>query len=139
VKGSFGTVRFGAATPWITGRSAGAYQQERTDVANTKPTPPPAYEAFVARYPRLARAWEAIHEAGDDGPLDARTARLVRLAIAIGALREGAVHSSVRKARAMGITTEEVEQVVALAAGTLGLPATVAVYTWVADQPDSSD
>jgi alkylhydroperoxidase/carboxymuconolactone decarboxylase family protein YurZ len=92
----------------------------------------------VKRHPKLGQAWEAIHEAGNAGPLDARTARLVRLAIAIGALREGAVHSSVRKAQSLGITTQEIDQVVALAAGTLGLPATVAVYTWVADQLDRS-
>jgi alkylhydroperoxidase/carboxymuconolactone decarboxylase family protein YurZ len=104
-----------------------------------EPKPPQAYEAFVKRYPKLGQAWDAIHEAGDEGPLDPRTARLVKLGIAIGALREGAIHSSVRKARAMGITTTEIEQVVALAAGTLGLPATVAVYTWIAGRHDASD
>ena len=100
------------------------------------PKPPAAYEAFVKRYPKLGQAWDAIHEAGEEGPLDAKAARLVKLAIAIGALREGAIHSSVRKARAMGITTQEIEQVIALAAGTLGLPATVAVYSWIADRAD---
>jgi alkylhydroperoxidase/carboxymuconolactone decarboxylase family protein YurZ len=97
------------------------------------PKPPETYEAFVQRYPRIARAWEELAEAGKDGPLDARTARLTKLALAIGALREGAVHANVRKALAAGITAAEVEQVVALAAGTLGLPATVAVYSWVQD------
>jgi alkylhydroperoxidase/carboxymuconolactone decarboxylase family protein YurZ len=101
------------------------------------PRPPKAYEAFVKRYPKLGEAWEAIHEEGSNGPLDRRTVRLVKLGIAIGALREGAIHSSVRKARAMGITAKEIEQVVALAAGTLGLPATVAVYTWIAERADS--
>jgi alkylhydroperoxidase/carboxymuconolactone decarboxylase family protein YurZ len=33
----------------------------------------------------------------------------------------------------MGITPAEIEQVVALAAGTLGLPSTVACFTWVQD------
>jgi alkylhydroperoxidase/carboxymuconolactone decarboxylase family protein YurZ len=79
-----------------------------------------------------------VHEAGRDGPLDARTARLVKLGIAIGAMREGAIHSSVRKARAEGITMREIEQVVALAAGTLGLPSTVAVYTWITGRTDQS-
>jgi alkylhydroperoxidase/carboxymuconolactone decarboxylase family protein YurZ len=95
------------------------------------PTPPETYQAFVKRYPRLGQAWEAIAEAGEDGPLDAKTTRLVKLAVAIGALRQGAVHANVRKARAMGIARGEIEQVIALAAGTLGLPATVAVYSWV--------
>jgi alkylhydroperoxidase/carboxymuconolactone decarboxylase family protein YurZ len=97
------------------------------------PKPPETYEAFVRRYPRIARAWEELGQAGQEGPLDARTARLVKLALAVGALREGAVHANVRKALAAGISPAEVEQVVALAAGTLGLPATVAVFSWVQD------
>jgi hypothetical protein len=48
-------------------------------------------------------------------------------------MREGAVHSSVRKALAGGVEPEAVEQVVALAAGTMGMPATVAIFTWVGD------
>jgi alkylhydroperoxidase/carboxymuconolactone decarboxylase family protein YurZ len=97
------------------------------------PKPPKRYQEFVARYPRLGDAWEAINDAGADGPIDERTRRLVKLAVAVGAMREGAVHSSVRKALAMGITVEEIEQIVALSAGTLGLPSTVAVYSWVTD------
>ena len=100
-------------------------------MANRDPKAPKAYEEFVKQYPKLDEAWQAIHDAGRDGPLDERTARLVKLGIAIGAMREGAIHSSVRKALAMGIGKREIDQVVALAAGTLGLPSTVAVYTWV--------
>ena len=98
------------------------------------PQPPRTYDEFVKRYPKLAEAWEKIGEAGREGPLDGKTARLMKLAIAMGAMREGAVHSGVRKALASGITVEEIEQVVALAAGTLGLPSTVAVFTWVRDE-----
>ena len=70
-------------------------------------------------------------EVGREGPLDGRAARLIKLAVAVGAMREGAVHSGVRKALASGITIEEIEQVVAPAAGTLGLPSTVAVFSRV--------
>ncbi len=98
-----------------------------------KTDPPKKYRDFTARYPKLAEAWDCIHEAGATGPLDARTQRFVKLAVAMGALREGAVHASARKALDMGISVEELEQVVALVAGTLGLPATVAVSTWVKD------
>lgn len=97
------------------------------------PKPPKTYQEFIKRFPKLGEAWDKIAQAGQDGPLDEKTARLVKLAIAIGAMREGAVHSSVRKARALGIGSAEIEQVVALAAGTLGMPATVAVYTWTQD------
>jgi alkylhydroperoxidase/carboxymuconolactone decarboxylase family protein YurZ len=99
-----------------------------------EPKPPKTYEAFVQRYPKIGQAWEAIAEAGKEGPLDEKTVRLVKLALAIGALREGAVHANVRKALSMGITREEIEQVIALAAGTLGLPATVAVFSWIEDR-----
>jgi alkylhydroperoxidase/carboxymuconolactone decarboxylase family protein YurZ len=60
----------------------------------------------------------------------------VKLGIAIGALREGSVHASVRKAVAQGISADAIGQVVALAAGTIGMPATVAAFTWVRDQID---
>jgi len=98
------------------------------------PKPPRTHGEFIARYPELGKAWELINAAGKSaGPLDEKTRRLVKLGIAIGARQEGAVHSSVRKALALGITPEELEQVVALAAGTLGMPATVAAFTWVRD------
>jgi len=72
------------------------------------PKPPKTYDKFVQRYPKLAEAWDKIGEAGRDGPLDAKTVRLIKLAIAIGAMREGAVHSGVRKALASGISLEEI-------------------------------
>ncbi len=103
-----------------------------------EPKPPEAYKKFVQRYPELGRAWEILAQEGKSGPLNEKTARLIKLGIAIGAMREGAIHSSVRKALALGIKKEEIEQVVALAAGTLGLPSTVAVYTWIGDEMKSS-
>jgi alkylhydroperoxidase/carboxymuconolactone decarboxylase family protein YurZ len=102
------------------------------------PIPPETYQAFVQRFPKVAQGWQALAEAGREGPLDERTVRLALLALAMGALREGAVHASVRKALAAGIRREEIEQLIALAAGTLGLPATVAVYSWVREQIDAA-
>ena len=103
-----------------------------------QPTPPQAYSDFTRRFPDLARAWEAMHEAGRGGPLDERTVRLVKLGIAIGAQMEGPVHASVRKGIHQGIRRDEMEQVVALAAGTIGIPAAVAAFTWIRDIPDES-
>jgi alkylhydroperoxidase/carboxymuconolactone decarboxylase family protein YurZ len=97
------------------------------------PEPPEVHDTFTAVFPELGKAWELVGKAGRDGPLDARTARLVKLAVAIGAQQEGAVHASVRKALALGISREELNQVVALAAGTLGFPRTVAAFTWIQD------
>jgi alkylhydroperoxidase/carboxymuconolactone decarboxylase family protein YurZ len=102
----------------------------------SKPLPeaPRPYLQFVERFPKLGEAWDAIHDAGAAGPLDERMQRLIKLAVAVGAQRSGAVHASVRKARAMGIPDEELEQVVALSASTLGLPSAVAAYTWLHDK-----
>ena len=95
------------------------------------PKPPRAYEEFVQRYPKLAAAWNALTNAGDEGPLDKRMIRLFKLAIAIGALREGAVRSATRKALAAGVSQAEIDQVIALAPSTIGLPSTVAVFSWI--------
>jgi 4-carboxymuconolactone decarboxylase len=97
------------------------------------PKPPKTYEEFTARFPKLTEAWDLIGQAGDEGPIDEKTRRLIKLGIAIGAQREGAVHASVRKGLAQGATKEEMEQVVALAAGTIGLPSAVAAFTWIRD------
>lgn len=96
--------------------------------------PPSTHQQFVRRFPQLGQAWDLANEEGAAGPLDPKTQRLVKLGIAVGTMREGAVHSSVRKARDAGATTEEIEQVVALAASNIGLPSAVAVWTWVRDE-----
>lgn len=96
--------------------------------------PPRAYRQFVEGHPKLGAAWDLIAEAGADGPLDERTQRLVKLGIAMGAMRPGSVHSGVRKALAMGISAAEIQQVVALAAGTVGMPGAVACFDWVQDE-----
>lgn len=95
--------------------------------------PPETYTSFVARYPDLGAAWEHIRAAEGTGPLDVQTQRLLKLAVAMGAMREGAVHSAVRKARSAGIPEDSIRQVVALAASVLGMPSTVAIHTWVND------
>jgi alkylhydroperoxidase/carboxymuconolactone decarboxylase family protein YurZ len=95
--------------------------------------PPKKYTDFIERFPKLGEAWEAIHAAEEEGPLDQRTSRLVKLAVAIGAFKEGAVHAAARKALKAGVTAEEMAQVVVLATATLGMPGTVAAYCWVQD------
>ena len=95
---------------------------------------PKVHDEFIQRYPALGEAWDNIREAESSGPLDERTLRLLKVAIAVGSLKEGAVHSSVRKAMAAGISREELQQVVALVASTVGMPSTVAVYSWVMEE-----
>lgn len=94
---------------------------------------PVAHQRFVGRYPKLAAAWDLIHEAASNGPLGEKEMRLIKLAIAVGALKEGAVRSAARKARAVGVDEEAISQVVALAASTIGFPSSVAVSSWIGD------
>lgn len=98
------------------------------------PSPPKIYQEFVKRYPKLEKAWEQLSEAGREGPLEDKTLRLVKLGIAIGAMREGEIRANLRKAVALGISQAEIEQVIALAAATLGMSATVAVFSWVENE-----
>lgn len=97
------------------------------------PAPPRTFDEFSETFPMLRKAWDLLGDAAKDGPLDDRTARLVKLGVAIGAMREGAVHSSARKALALGITAEELNQVVAISSSIIGMPSAVAVWTWLRD------
>lgn len=67
------------------------------------------------------------------GPLNDREKRLVKLALAIGAASEGAVHSQSRRAMSEGIEDAALDQVALLAIGPLGLPRAVAAKTWIED------
>ena len=94
---------------------------------------PKTYHEFKARFPKLAQAWDLTREGALAGPLDEKTQALIKLGVSMGAMREGAVHSAARKALRAGIDEASIEQSVALAASTLGFPATVAVWTWIRD------
>ena len=67
------------------------------------------------------------------GPRDARERRLLKLALAIGAGSEGAVHSHARQALAAGLTAEELKQVAVLSITTLGFPVAMAGFSWIRD------
>ena len=69
----------------------------------------------------------------EGGPLDAKTRRLVKVALAIGGSSEGAVHSHVRRAVSEGVKADELRHVALLAIPTLGLPAAVKALTWMND------
>jgi alkylhydroperoxidase/carboxymuconolactone decarboxylase family protein YurZ len=93
---------------------------------------PNVYLKFREGFPAVARALDGLGEAVDgSGPLDSRTARLVKLGLAIGSGAEGAVRSNARKALAAGATPQEVRQVALLAITTCGFPAAIAGADWV--------
>jgi alkylhydroperoxidase/carboxymuconolactone decarboxylase family protein YurZ len=100
----------------------------------------PSGAGNVARgYPAVWHAYSALGKACTTaGPIDPRTARLLKLALAIGASSEGAVHSHTRRAVAEGISTAELKQVAILAIPTIGFPQAVKGLTWIEDITDSA-
>jgi alkylhydroperoxidase/carboxymuconolactone decarboxylase family protein YurZ len=95
----------------------------------------PSGASEVARtFPEVWAAYAALGKAcAEAGPLDRRTARLVKLALAVGAQSEGAVHSHVRRALADGLHPEDLRHVAVLAIPTLGLPQATKGLTWIED------
>lgn len=96
--------------------------------------PPKTFVAFTRRYPRIGAAWGLLGEAGNTGPLEPKVTRLVKLGIHLATRSEGGTHAAVRKALMAGARPEEIYQVVALAAGAMGLPSAVAAFTWVEEE-----
>jgi 4-carboxymuconolactone decarboxylase len=93
---------------------------------------PDVYVRFRQRYPEVAGALDGLGKATEAaGGLEERTQRLVKLGIAIGALAEGAVRSNVRKARAVGVTDDEIRHTAVLAISTVGFPAAIAAASWI--------
>jgi alkylhydroperoxidase/carboxymuconolactone decarboxylase family protein YurZ len=104
-----------------------------------KDTLPQVVQELAETYPEVWEAYGRLGEAASAaGPLDAKTERLVKLALAIGAGRQGAVHSHARRAARAGWSPEELRQVALLAITTLGWSGAVAAYCWINDVLESS-
>ena len=96
---------------------------------------PPSRAGELARMsPEVWNAYAGLGKAvAEAGPLDDRSRRLIKLALAIGARSEGATHSHARQALDAGFPPEELRQVALLAITTLGFPAAVAGLSWIED------
>lgn len=97
---------------------------------------PPSRAGDLARmYPTVWNTYASLGQAvAEAGPLDNRTRRLIKLALAIGARSEGATHSHARQGLEEGLAPEELRQIALLAITTLGFPAAVAGLSWVDDE-----
>jgi 4-carboxymuconolactone decarboxylase len=115
---------------------AGDYRSKRSEgsAMATNKDLPKAVDEFRSKYPKV---WETFNKLGDlsheAGPLDAKTRSLVKLALSIGAGLEGATHSAVRKARAAGVSADEMQHVALLAITTLGFPSAMRGMAWIGD------
>jgi alkylhydroperoxidase/carboxymuconolactone decarboxylase family protein YurZ len=96
---------------------------------------PRPVQRFESDFPEIWQAFNALGNECHNGadPLDEKTRRLVKLAIAIGAGLEGGTHSAVRNALAADITPEEIKSVAILAITTIGFPASMRALTWIGD------
>lgn len=99
------------------------------------PKPSTAAEQIRTGYPEIWQAFSNLAQACHDaGPLDEKTRRLVKLAVAVGAGTEGGTHSAVRHAVEAGVTAEEMEHVVLLSITTIGVPSAGRALTWIHDK-----
>ena len=97
-------------------------------------TLPDFLQKVIDEYPDVWQAYQALGEAcSNAGPLDAKTARLVKLALAIGAKSEGAVHSHARRALREGVTPQELQQVAMLAVTSIGWSSSMTALAWIQD------
>jgi alkylhydroperoxidase/carboxymuconolactone decarboxylase family protein YurZ len=93
---------------------------------------PEIYQQFRIGFPRVAAAQDGLAQAvSDAGGLDARSLRLVKLGIAVGALAEGSVRSNARQALSEGFTAEDLHQVALCAITTRGFPTAMAALGWI--------
>ena len=100
---------------------------------------PDFLEGVLKQYPEVWKAYQDFGEAcSDAGPLDEKTVRLVKLALAVGAKSEGAVHSHTRRALKQGISPEELRQVALLAVTSIGWSPSMAALSWIQDVVDRS-
>jgi len=90
------------------------------------------YERFKKEFPEIEKAYEKLANlCHATGPLDEKTRRLIKLAIAIGSGSQGAIKSHTRRAIAMGISTEEIQHVALLSLTTIGFPNMIAAFTYI--------
>jgi alkylhydroperoxidase/carboxymuconolactone decarboxylase family protein YurZ len=95
---------------------------------------PDIIEAIRAEHPQVWDAYTRLGDAASEaGPLDKKTQRLVKLALALGAREEGAVHSHARRGLRQGLTREELLHVASLGITTLGWPHATAGRSWILD------
>ena len=93
---------------------------------------PSVVEEFAAEYPQVWEAYNRLGEtASEAGPLGEKAKRLIKLALAIGAQRQGAVSSHTKRALAAGCTPEELVHVGILAIATIGWPGAFAAICWI--------
>lgn len=94
---------------------------------------PEAAQRTADDFPEIWAAYQALGKATEAaGPLDAKTIRLVKLGIAIGASFDSAARSHIRRGlREDGVSAEEMRHAALLAITTVGWSRGVAALDWI--------
>ena len=105
-----------------------------TDDADAPEELPETPSELAAEYPDVWNSYADLGAAcAEAGPIDGGTKRLVKLALAVGAGSEGAVHSHVRRALEEGVDPERLRHVAILSIPTIGFPKAMAAMSWIDD------
>ena len=95
---------------------------------------PEHYQKFKKNYPDLFQQYENLGKhAFETGPLDRKSAQLIKLGFCIASELEGATHAHVRKCRDLDISFDEIRHVAVLAITTLGFPKMMKALSWIDD------
>jgi len=96
--------------------------------------PPSTYMEFKKEYPEITKIYEELGEhCQNAGPLTVQERAFAKLAIAVGAGLEGAVHSHARRALDAGASGDAIRHVVLLSLTTIGFPSMIRTLTWIND------
>jgi alkylhydroperoxidase/carboxymuconolactone decarboxylase family protein YurZ len=112
------------------------YQAEADMKEDIKKELPGFLQNVIKKYPEIWDSFDALGNTISElpGGIDKKSQHLVKLGIAIGAGREGAVHSHTRRAKQAGFTNEQIYHTALLAITTLGWPGAVATLSWIDDE-----
>jgi AhpD family alkylhydroperoxidase len=95
---------------------------------------PKFYKGLRKRFEEYGDVLEELGKVSkENGPIDTKTAHLLKLVAAASIRSEGAVHSHTRRALEAGATEEELYHSLIIATSTLGFPTIAAAISWVDD------
>jgi AhpD family alkylhydroperoxidase len=91
---------------------------------------PKTLDDFKKQFPKAWTAYEQLRSACDkEGPLDAKTAELIKIGISTALQHEGGVVAHISQARKAGANNAEIYHAILLATGLAGFPAVLAGVT----------
>ena len=84
---------------------------------------------FQAQFPEIWKAYTQLKSACDQGgPLDQKTAELIRIGITVAMEHEGGLVAHISQARKAGASDEEIRHAIVLATGLAGFPTTLKAF-----------